>query len=75
MRPDYSPVAIYRALDRHNDGRIDMINLKQFFNANNIFLSEREIIALIRRIDTKADQTICLDELQDYIEQQVGFRS
>lgn len=75
MRPDYSPVAIYRALDRHNDGRIDMINLKQFFNANNIFLSEREIIALIRRIDTKADQTISLDELQDYIEQQVGFRS
>ena len=73
--PDYSPVAIYRALDRHNDGRIDMINLKQFFNANNIFLSEREIIALIRRIDTKADQTISLDELQDYIEQQVGFRS
>ena len=52
-----------------------MINLKQFFNANNIFLSEREIIALIRRIDTKADQTISLDELQDYIEQQVGFRS
>jgi Ca2+-binding EF-hand superfamily protein len=68
MRPDYSPVAIYRALDRNNDGRIDMINLKQFFNVNNIFLSEREIIALIRRMDTKADQTISLDELQDYIE-------
>ena len=68
MRPDYSPVAIYRAIDRHNDGRIDIINLKQFFSANNIFLSEREIIALIRRVDTEADQTISLDELQDYIE-------
>ena len=59
---------IYRAIDRHNDGRIDIINLKQFFSANNIFLSEREIIALIRRVDTEADQTISLDELQDYIE-------
>ena len=28
MRPDYSAVGVYRAIDRHNDGRIDIINLK-----------------------------------------------
>jgi hypothetical protein len=30
-RPDYSPISIYRCIDRNNDGRIDRINLEQFF--------------------------------------------
>ena len=63
MRPDYSSLAVYRAIDRNNDGRIDRINLTYFFNQHNIFLTDREVLALIRRIDTKADQTITLDEL------------
>mmetsp|Transcript_22918 Transcript_22918/g.35262 ORF Transcript_22918/g.35262 Transcript_22918/m.35262 type:complete len:107 (+) Transcript_22918:304-624(+) len=54
-RPDYSPLSVYRAVDRHNDGRMDKINLDVFFRNLNLFLSEREILALIRRIDTSAD--------------------
>ena len=30
-RPDYTALAIYRCIDRINDGRIDSINLEQFF--------------------------------------------
>ena len=54
-RPDYSPIAVYRSVDRHNDSRLDKINLDVFFRNLNLFLSEREVLALIRRIDTSAD--------------------
>jgi hypothetical protein len=74
-RPDYSPLAVYRAADRHNEGKLDKINLDRFFRALSIFLSERELLALIRRIDTTADQNISFEELRDFLEEQVGFRS
>jgi len=66
---------VYRAVDRHNEGKIDKINLDRFFKNLSIFLSERELYALIRRIDTTADQTMSFEELRDFLEEQVGFRS
>ena len=74
-RPDYTPLAVYRAIDRHNDGKIDKINLDSFMKRNSLYLTERELLALIRRIDTSADQTISFQELKDFFEDQVGFRS
>ena len=74
-RPDYSPLGVYRAIDRHGEGKIDKINLDRFFKALSIFLADRELHALIRRIDTNADQTITFEELRDFLEEQVGFRS
>lgn len=38
-------------------------------------LTDRELLALIRRLDTTADQTISYEELKDYLEDQVSFRS
>ena len=58
-----------------NEGKIDKINLDSFFKRNSLFLTEREIFSIIRRIDTSADQTISFDELRDFFEDQVGFRS
>ena len=75
QRPDYSSLACFRAIDRANEGRLDLINIKKFFQLNSIFLTDREVLALIRRLDTTADQTVSHEELRDYIEQQVGFRS
>lgn len=74
-RPDYSTLAVYRAADRHNEGKLDTINLERFFRSLSIYLSERELLALIRRIDTTADQNITYEELRDFLEEQVGFRS
>lgn len=54
-RPDYSPLSVYRSIDRNNDGKIDKVNLEVWFRQNSLFLSDREIFALIRRIDTMAD--------------------
>mmetsp|Transcript_15714 Transcript_15714/g.26498 ORF Transcript_15714/g.26498 Transcript_15714/m.26498 type:complete len:125 (-) Transcript_15714:379-753(-) len=74
-RPDYTLLSAFRAVDRMGDGRIDKVNLEVFFKNLNLYLSEREILALIRRIDTTADQTVTYEELQEYLEDQVGFRS
>lgn len=67
-RPDYSPLAVFRCVDRENSGRIEQNNLNHFFRTNGIMLSDREILALIRRLDTTADQTIQYEELKDYLD-------
>ena len=74
-RPDYSPLIVYRTIDRLNEGRIDYVNMDRFFKSNGLYLSEREIGALIRRIDTSGDQTVSYRELEDFLSDQVGFRS
>lgn len=74
-RPDYSPLAVFRCVDRDNVGKIGVSNLNHFFRNNGIMLTDREILALIRRLDTTADQTISYEELKDYLDDQVSFRS
>ena len=74
-RPDYSALCVYRCIDRLNEGRIDVVNLERFFKNNGLYLGERELHALIRRIDTSADETISCQELADFLQEQVGFRS
>ena len=54
-RSDYSALSVYRCVDRADDGRIDGINLDRFFRRNGLFFQDREIMALIRRVDTTAD--------------------
>lgn len=62
-RPDYSVFGVYRCIDRNNEGRLDRVNLDHFFKLQNLFLTDRELYAIIRRVDTTADQTISLEEL------------
>jgi Ca2+-binding EF-hand superfamily protein len=57
-RPDYTPLSVYRCIDRQNEGRIDKLNLDQFFRNNSLFLSDKEFYALIRRMDTTGDQCV-----------------
>ena len=39
MRPDSQPLALYRAIDRFGDGRINTTNIDHFFKSHNIYLS------------------------------------
>jgi len=66
-RPDFTALALFRCIDRGNHGCIDEVNLAQFFKNNGIFLHERELAAIIRRIDTSGDQTITYEELNDFL--------
>lgn len=66
-RHDYSQYNAYRAIDRYNDGRIDSFNLGQFLKAQGHYASERELLAIIRRIDTDGDAKISFTEWAEFL--------
>ena len=67
MRYDYSNYAIFRAIDRHNDGFVDTYNLGSFLKNNGHFASEKELLAIIRRIDTDGDAKLSYSEFTEFI--------
>ena len=54
-RPDFSALALYRSIDRLNQGAIELGNLDRFFKHNGLEFSVRQLRALIRRIDTSGN--------------------
>lgn len=36
-RPDYTPLNLYRCVDRQDEGRIDWVSLDKFFRKNGLF--------------------------------------
>jgi Ca2+-binding EF-hand superfamily protein len=56
--PDYSPAACYRTLDPLEEGKISATSLIEFFRKFGNYLSEPEVFAIIRRIDTDGDAKI-----------------
>lgn len=52
---DYTATAVFRAVDKYNDGAITMNNLRNFLAAQGAYLCEQELVPIIRRIDTDAD--------------------
>ena len=67
MRYDYSAYAAYRAIDKYNDGVIDTFNLGQFLKVNGHYASERELLAIIRRIDTDGDAKLSYEEFAEFL--------
>ena len=55
IRYDFSIYASFKAIDRYNEGLIDAYNLGQFLRNNGHYASEKELLAIIRRIDTDGD--------------------
>lgn len=66
-RYDYSSLAAYRTIDRYNDGRIDTFNLGSFLRSCGHYATERELLSIIRRIDTDGDAKLSYSEFSDYI--------
>ncbi|CDW75672.1 ef hand family protein [Stylonychia lemnae] len=68
---DFSTYAAFRTVDRYNYGAIDADSLKTFYKLNNKFLSDKESIAIVRRIDTDGDSKISYSEFSDFINNQL----
>ena len=66
-RYDYTQYNAYRAIDRYNDGYIDSFNLGQFFKSTGYYATERELLAIIRRVDTDGDAKITFSEWADFL--------
>ncbi len=54
-RYDYSNYSAYRTIDRWNEGFININNLRNFFRVNGVYLTDKEALAIIRRIDIDGD--------------------
>jgi len=67
IRFDYSTYSAFRSLDSRNDGFVDLFNLKNFFRNHSSYPSDREILAIIRRIDTNGDAKITFSEFSDIL--------
>ena len=67
VRYDYSTLAAYRAVDKYNDGRITTHNLGSFLRSTGHYATERELLQIIRRIDTDGDAKIQYAEFSDFI--------
>jgi hypothetical protein len=52
---DFSTYAAFRTIDRFNEGLLNIDNLKHFYRNNYRYLSDKEALAIIRRIDTDGD--------------------
>ena len=72
IRYDYSTLAAYRSIDKYNDGRIDNFNLGSFLRSCGHYAAERELIAIIRRIDTDGDSRLSYAEFSEFLRGPAG---
>ena len=66
-RRDYTNYSAFRTVDRYNDGYITVDNLRHFFRFNGFYLTEKEALSIIRRIDTDGDAKVSYSEFVDFI--------
>ena len=67
LRYDYSTYACFRTLDFDNDGVITTFNLMDWLKRNGHYATEREVLAIIRRIDTDGDAKLSYEEFADFL--------
>lgn len=67
VRYDYTTYAAYRSVDKYNDGRISTLNLGSFLRSCGHYATERELLTIIRRIDTDGDAALSYAEFSDFL--------
>ena len=68
---DFTNYAAFRTLDKFNDGYITLDSLKHFYRSNYKYLSDKEALAIIRRVDTDGDARIGYSEFCDFLNNQI----
>jgi Ca2+-binding EF-hand superfamily protein len=66
-RYDYTIAAAWRSVDRHHDGRIDTFNLGAFLRSCGHYAGERELLSIIRRLDTDGDARLSFAEFSEFM--------
>jgi Ca2+-binding EF-hand superfamily protein len=66
-RYDFNLHAAFKSVDRYNDGRIDSNVLGNFFRNCGHFATEREILQILRRIDTDGDARLSFKEFSEFM--------
>jgi len=74
-RFDYSGLSAYRSIDKYHDGCINTHNLGAFLRSCGHYAQERELIAIVRRIDTDGDARLTCSEFSEYLRAPCGSGS
>jgi hypothetical protein len=74
VRYDYSVFAAYKTIDKYNEGSVNTYNLSTFLKNNGHYANERELLCIIRRIDTDGDAKLSYPEFADFIKSAEGTR-
>lgn len=67
VRYDYSSYAAFKSIDKYSEGFINTYNLGQFLKNNGYYANERELLAIIRRIDTDGDAKLSFAEFSEFL--------
>jgi len=67
-RFDWSPHAAFNSIDTRKDGFFAFNHLLQFCRNYGYNITESEVIAIIRRLDTDADQRINFEEFSFFMD-------
>ena len=72
VRYDHSIFAAYKSIDKFNEGAINTYNLSTFLKNNGFYASERELLCIIRRVDTDGDARLSYSEFSDFVKAYEG---
>ncbi len=61
-RYDFTAYGCFKTIDRDGDTFIDTNNLRDFFRNQGFNATEKEVVAIIRRMDTNGDAKITFGE-------------
>ncbi len=66
-RYDFSPYAAFKTVDRYTEGAITQCNLTTFLRQQGYFPSEREVLSIIRRMDTSCAASVSYSDFSDFL--------
>jgi hypothetical protein len=64
---DHNTLAAFRTIDKFNSGVITTVNLGGFLKDNGHFATEAELLAIVRRLDTKGNASITYTEWLEFM--------
>lgn len=71
---EYSPSAAHATVDVYRSGLLNTINIADFMRSQGSFLSELELVAIVRRIDTDGSCSLTLREFSEFMAPLAGVK-
>jgi len=66
-RHDFSPYAAFKTIDRCTEGALTSANLTLFLRGQGFYPTEREVLSIIRRMDTSSAAQVSYSDFTDFL--------